>query len=419
MSVEEKLEKMSLSGSGRPVYVCLLQGSDETGDGSEAKPYSTLLNAMLENREDALVKYVVRKSMEDGFQDAAKTAIKKAQGAMEALDKKARKAAERAASTPTTTSSDKKEVELVTLVQDESLPKASSVKIHKTAEARGQRVKVSGWIHRLRTQGSKLTFITLRDGTGLLQCVLTGDLCRSVDSPKLSVESTIAVYGRLQAVPEGQTAPGGHELIADYWELIGAAPLGDDAFENQLNAEAGSEVLANKRHLVLRGDTASKIMKLRAAFLQAFRAHYAENYYFEVTPPCMVQTQCEGGSTLFHFDYYGEPAYLTQSSQLYLETVIPALGDVYCIQESFRAEKSRTRRHLSEYTHVEAECPFIDFDDLLNRMEFLVRFSFIKFQLKIFCRYAMSWKRSPLGHLRISSSSSTPITSHCNAPSCA
>jgi asparaginyl-tRNA synthetase len=167
----------------------------------------------------------------------------------------------------------------------------------------------------------------------------------------------------------GKTAPGGHELLADYYSIIATAPSGLESRDTLINDQALPQTLYDQRHLVIRNKVPTYILKVRSAVLNAFRQVYEEEHITEVTPPCMVQTQVEGGSTLFGFNYYGENSYLTQSSQLYLETALASLGDVYCIAPSFRAEKSHTRRHLSEYTHIEAEMAFVTFDELLNHIE--------------------------------------------------
>lgn len=215
-------------------------------------------------------------------------------------------------------------------------------------------------------------FLILRDGTGYLQCVLNGKLTQTFDALTLTLESTVEIYGTLKALPEGKSAPDNHELSADWWRCIGKAPGGDDAFTNKVAESSDPSTLADSRHLVIRGETASAVLKVRSVVLRAFRAEYESMSMLEVTPPCMVQTQVEGGSTLFSFNYYGQNAYLTQSSQLYLETCLPSLGDVFCVQESFRAEKSHTRRHLSEYTHLEGELGFLSFDELLEHLEQLI-----------------------------------------------
>lgn len=247
-------------------------------------------------------------------------------------------------------------------------PTATRIKISECSKHEGARVQVFGWLHHVRNQ-KKLVFVELRDGTGFLQCVLTGKLAHPSIVEQLRREASVSIYGTLTRPPPEKHVPGDFELQADFWELVGASSVD---LENIINEESNVDQLFDQRHITLRGTRTSTILKLRSVVTQAFREHYFSNGYFEVTPPTMVQTQCEGGSTLFEFDYFGEKAYLTQSSQLYLETIIPALGDVFCIAQSYRAERSRTRRHLSEYTHVEAERPFITFEQLLNSIEGLV-----------------------------------------------
>ncbi|XP_071845953.1 asparagine--tRNA ligase, cytoplasmic-like [Apostichopus japonicus] len=346
-------------------------GSDGTGDGSEAKPLHTLLQAMKLAGGEPFPKFMVDSKKEGEKWEEASQAQRKKVGKL--FVREQAKTAEREkkeAADAERREKNLEEAKKITIKEDPSLPAAKKIKIRDTKEHRNVRVKLHGWVHRLRRQGKTLMFMVLRDGTGYLQCVLADTLCQTYEAVTLATEATVTLYGVLKEVPEGKQAPGGHELSVDFWELVGAAPAG--GADNLVNEESHIDVQLDQRHMMLRGETLSKVMKVRSCLTQSFRDHYFSQGYNEVTPPTMVQTQVEGGATLFKFNFFGEEAYLTQSSQLYLETALPSLGDVFCIAQSYRAEQSRTRRHLAEYTHIEAECPFISFDDLLERIEDLV-----------------------------------------------
>ncbi|PGG96663.1 asparagine-tRNA ligase [Helicocarpus griseus UAMH5409] len=368
---------------------------DQTATGAESSPYKTLVYAFLQQPPSTPeIQYLTRKSVtgpvNEGddpsvrleWKPATKSALKKATNLYEQRKKKAAKEKELAIREKEEAEKRRlvlEEAKKVIIKEDESLPKPLKIRLSETdpekiklraidSETPGTRVRVLGRVHRLRAQ-KDMIFVTLADGYGFLQCIFTGDLVKTYDAMTLTLETSIAIHGEMHAVPPKNHAPDNRELHADFFKVIGRAAGDKEAITTRVAPDSDPQTLYDNRHLVLRGETSSSVLKVRAATLRAFRKVFEETSMLEVTPPAMVQTQVEGGSTLFEFDYYGEKAYLTQSSQLYLETCLPSLGDVFCVCPSFRAEKSLTRRHLSEYTHIEAELDFISFNDLLDHLE--------------------------------------------------
>lgn len=368
-----------------------LDSTEQTG--AEDLPYKSLGFAVLTHTENH--KFLTRKSVTGDIPEGsdasarlewrpvAKAALKKAVNYAKGEKKKAEKAEQLLALRSKEEADRKKvldEAKKIVLEEDSSLPQPIRIKLDDTdpekiklgdgADVKGTRVRVFGRVHRERRQ-KEVMFITLRDGYGFMQVIFTGQLAKTYDALTLTRETSIEILGELREVPAGAHAPNNRELHADYYKIHAGwkAAGGDDAITNRVSKDTEHATLLDLRHLTLRGETASKVMIVRDAVEFAFNTVYKELRLRKVSPPAMVQTQVEGGSTLFKFDYYTEEAYLTQSSQLYLETCLPSMGDVYCIEKSFRAEKSLTRRHLSEYTHVEAELDFITFDDLLNHLE--------------------------------------------------
>ncbi|XP_076465068.1 asparagine--tRNA ligase, cytoplasmic-like isoform X2 [Babylonia areolata] len=362
----EGVEALSLE-----IYTSESSGSDETGDGSKDKPFKTVIQAMRKaGKEPFPPIFVDSKTEGERYEPVSKSQKKKVTGLWQAEQRKMAKKADEELEKAERREKNLEEAKKIVIEQDPSLPAPKRIKIRDTVANREIRVKIFGWVSELRRQGKSLMFVHLRDGTGFVQCVMTDTMCQTYDALTLSLESAIAVYGVISEVPEGKTAPDNHEMKVDYWELIGAAPPG--GAENLLNEDANPDVQLDNRHMMIRGKNTSKVLKMRSVIIQCFRDHFFDRGYFEVHPPTLVQTQVEGGSTLFKLDYFGQEAFLTQSSQLYLETAMPAMGDVFSMAQSYRAERSRTRRHLAEYTHCEAECPFITFEDLLNKVEDLV-----------------------------------------------
>ena len=208
-----------------------------------------------------------------------------------------------------------------------------------------------------------MVFLVLRDASGVIQCTVKADSPAWSDAEKLTIESSLSLEGLIK---QDKRAPGGYEISAERISIIGLAEV------FPISKDQSEEFLRDVRHLWLRSRKMNLVMKVRAEVLEAAREFFGIQEFVEVSPPMFITSACEGGSTLFGLKYFDQNMYLTQSSQLYLEILIYSLEKVYCIAPSFRAEKSRTIRHLTEYWHMEAEWPFADMHDLMKFEEELM-----------------------------------------------
>ncbi|KAH9386668.1 asparaginyl-tRNA synthetase [Nematocida major] len=236
----------------------------------------------------------------------------------------------------------------------------------------GKKVAFSGWVRSFHEVGKKVFFTVYSSGY-LVKCIYS----TKEEKLHLTRHTSVEVEGEVRKnfTKDAFTC----EVHVTACRIFG----GKTAPSLELDKTQTSEsILLDHQHILIRDPERAAVLKVRAEMMRIFREFYYRNEYTEVTPPTLVQTQVEGGSTLFQLDYFGEEAYLTQSSQLYLETVVPVFGKAYCIASSYRAEKSNTRRHLSEYTHVEAELAWIDFEKLLSEIEDLVIFATEEFNRK-------------------------------------
>ncbi|ADL18817.1 Asparaginyl-tRNA synthetase [Acidilobus saccharovorans 345-15] len=232
------------------------------------------------------------------------------------------------------------------------------------ASSEGSRVKLRGWVYRKRDLSSKI-FIVVRDSEGIVQCVVdrsNEELSKAAE--KVTIESSVEVEG---VVRSDQRAPGGKEVNVERLNIVG---LADDF---PIKGGESVDYLLDIRHLWLRSRRLTQIMRIRATVLEALRNYFISNGWWEVSPPILTQSAVEGGATLFPVDFFGRKAYLSQSAQFYLEVMIFSLERVWSLTPSFRAERSRTRRHLYEYWHLEGEAAWMDMHDMMKFVEGLVK----------------------------------------------
>jgi asparaginyl-tRNA synthetase len=248
----------------------------------------------------------------------------------------------------------------------ETTTQASVTTIAEAGRHDGQAVTIRGWLYNKRESG-KLIFPIFRDGTGVIQGVapknqVTPEVFDALKN--LTDESSVIVTGKVRA---DKRAPGGYELDVSDVKVLQRVPE-DDPFPIA-KKEHGIDFLMENRHLWVRTPRQTAILRVRAEIIRAARNFFDERGYTLTDPPILTPAACEGTSTLFEVDYFDEQAFLTQSGQLYIEAMAMALGKVYSFGPTFRAEKSKTRRHLTEFWMVEPEVAYAELDDIMQLAE--------------------------------------------------
>ena len=227
------------------------------------------------------------------------------------------------------------------------------------------KVAVRGWIHRERGS-NELKFLVIRDSTNIIQCVLKRERFNKQwpDIDKLQIEASVEIEGTIKA---DSRAPTGYEIETDKINIIGTSE------KFPINKDINEELLGDRRHLWLRSRKMTAILKIRDTVLDAMREHWHKKGFYEYHSPILIGMQAEGGSTLFKVDYFGKPMFLSQTWQLHAEPAIFALEKIFTIQPAFRAEKSKTSRHITELWMAEMEVAWHDFNYLQDDAEELIK----------------------------------------------
>jgi len=243
-----------------------------------------------------------------------------------------------------------------------------NIYINNISKYNGKKVKIKGWLYSKRSSGN-IIFLLVRDGTGIMQCVvLKNDVDEKVfeSAQRVTQESSLIVTGN---VHKEERATGGYELFINnikILQIVSKYPITPKPH--------GVGYLMKNRHLWLRSKRQHAILKIRAEVIKACRDYLNKNGFINIDAPILTPAACEGTSTLFETEYFDQIAYLSQSGQLYNEAAIMSFGKVYCYGPTFRAEKSKTRRHLMEFWMIEPEMAYFDWEDNIKIQEEFVTY---------------------------------------------